>query len=290
MPAGTILGFDLGGTKSSVSRYDAETWELHVHERLPTQAHRGWDVVLEDVLALIEKVRRPDTIAIGIGIPGLVRQPEGSVVRMPNIPGADDVPLKAIFEKRIGLPVSVDNDANCFTLAEAQRGAGKGHSVVIGITMGTGVGGGIVAEGRVFRGAHGFAGEIGHMLLQPGQPPFATDDKRGDVEQFLSGTAFGKRCSAAKRPEDYLEGEVCSFLQPQVFREIAWMCVSLLHVIDPSIIVFGGSAGKALKPHLSAIEHELRQWALPGTPLPELAIERTQHAATLGAALLTCER
>lgn len=283
----TVLGFDLGGTKSSISRYNAETWELQVHERLPTHADRGWEHVAEDVIALMEKTRQDDTIAVGIGVPGLVRQPEGSVVTMPNIPGAVDIPMKTFLTQRLGLPVAVDNDANCFALAEAHGGAGKGERVVVGITMGTGVGGGIIIDGKVFHGGHGFAAEVGHMLLIPGQPPYDTTDERGDVEQFLSGTAFAKRCIAAQRPEDYLEGQVCSFLQPHVFREVAWMCVSLAHVLDPNVIVFGGSAGKALKQHLPKVEKELARWMLPGAPLPRLASEQAAHPATLGAAMLT---
>ena len=86
--------------------------------------------------------------------------------------------------------------------------------------------------------------------------------------------------------EDYLEGEVCSFLQPQIFKEVAWMCVNLIHLLDPSIIVFGGSAGRALKPHIKDIEKELVHWLLPGTPLPKLSIASLTDAGTRGAALL----
>ncbi len=288
--SGTILGVDVGGTKSSISRYDATTWALQVHERLPTKASRGWDAVYEDIVALIERMRQPDTVGVGVGVPGLVRQPEGIVVRMPNIPGSNDIPLLKLLTERLKMRVAIDNDANCFALAEAQNGAGKGERVVIGITMGTGVGGGVVIDGNIFHGGRGFAGEIGHMLLVPGQPPYDTDDQRGDVEQFLSGTAFSKRCVAAQRPQDYLEGQVCSFLQPHVFREVAWLCSSLTHAFDPNVIVFGGSAGKALRPHLPKVEEELKRWLLPGTPLPRLAGEQTEHASTLGAALLTAGR
>jgi predicted NBD/HSP70 family sugar kinase len=205
---------------------------------------------------------------------------------MPNIPGAENIPLQRELHARIKLPVIVENDANCFALAESLHGAGKGKDVVLGITMGTGVGGGIVIGGKLYRGSNGFAGEIGHMLLKPGEPPFATSDKRGDVEQFLSGTALGKRCREAKSPEEYLEGEVCGFLQPMIFREIAWMCVTVIHLLDPSVIVFGGSAGRALEPHIPEIQKELRTWLLPGTPLPHLSIATLKDAGTRGAALL----
>ncbi len=287
MKKSTVIGFDLGGTKSAISRYERGSWALQEHECVPTEASRGFDAVLESSIALIEKLRTPDTVAIGFGVPGLLRQPEGFLINAPNIPGGEDVDLKKALEARFDIPVYTENDVRCFTLGEALMGAGKDERVVVGITLGTGVGGGIVIDGKIFHGQHGFAGEIGHMLLKPGEPPFETLDKRGEVEQFISGTAMGKRCEAAKKPEDYLSGGTCSFMQPSLFREFAWTVVSITYLIDPSVIVIGGSAGKAMKPHLPAIEKELRNWLLPHTPLPRLAIAQCEHPGTLGAALLT---
>ena len=283
----TVIGFDLGGTKSAIALYEVGTWKILENESNPTNAHIRFPAVMEHATNLIAKYRRADTVGVGFGIPGLVHHGSGIVQRAPNIPGSEQFPAKKFLEEKIGLPIWVENDARCFALAEARMGAGKGHAVVVGITMGTGVGGGIVIDGELLHGEHGFAGEIGHMLLIPGSPPFPTKDERGDVEQFLSGTSMGKRCEAAKRPEDYLEGEVCSFLRPEVFREVAWMVTSLTHLIDPSIIVFGGSTGRALKPHLKKIEAELAEWLLRDTPTPTLAVAERKDAGTLGAALLT---
>ena len=268
------------------ARYSSSTWKVEAEERRETHADQKFEHVFEDMVTLIEGLRTKDVKGVGIGVPGLVSHPEGKVLTLPNIPGAKNVSLKEMLQKRLKLPVCIENDANCFALAEALQGAGKGENIVLGITMGTGVGGGIVIEGKLFRGAHGFAGEIGHMLLKPGEPPFATSDKRGDIEQFLSGRAMGKRCNEAKKPEEYLEGEVCGFLQPAIFQEVAWMCTSLIHLLDPSVIIFGGSAGRALKPHLKEVEAELRKWMLPGIPLPRLAIATLKDAGTRGAALL----
>jgi glucokinase len=222
-----------------------------------------------------------------MGVPGLVRRDECMILKTPNIPGGENFPAKEFLAKHTKLPVFVDNDARCFSLAETRMGAGKGQDTVVGITLGTGVGGGIVVGGKLVHGSHGFAGEIGHMLLVPGKPPFATKDIRGDAEQFLSGTALGKRCETAESPQEYLDGQACAFLWDDVFREIAWMVATLTHVLDPSMIIFGGSTGRALKPHLKKITAELGVWLLPGTPAPELAISQREDAGTLGAALLT---
>lgn len=286
MISSSIIGVDLGGTKTAIARYDRATMEEQECLRIPTNADRKFQLILDDLVSAIQSLRADDTVAVGIGIPGLIEKNTGTIVTLPNIRGAEGFALEQSLQERLKLKVTVDNDANCFALAEAVVGAGKGHDVVVGITMGTGVGGGIVIDGKLFRGHHGFAGEIGHMLLVPGKPPYETDDRRGDIEQFLSGSAMGKRCAEAKRPEDYLEGAVCSFLQPEVFREVAWLTVNLAHLLDPSIIIFGGSAGRALTKHLPEIHEELKQWMLPKTPLPILAPAILPDAATRGAALL----
>lgn len=290
MKAGSVVGVDLGGTKVSIARYNVHSWKLQDQCTFPTDAEKGFTAVCANVSKKIEGFMTPDTCALGYAVAGLVEFGTGKLLHAPNILKSENVQLRQILEKEFLLPVTVENDARCFAYAEAMRGAGKGHSVVIGITMGTGVGGGIVIDGNLFHGHHGFAGEIGHTLLRPGEPPYPTEDRRGEVEQFLSGTAMGHRCTAAKRPEEYLEGAVCGFLQPQVFREVAWTVTNLLYTLDPSIIVFGGSAGRALGPHLKEVRSELQQWILPETPLPHLAVCTLADAATLGAALLATAR
>jgi predicted NBD/HSP70 family sugar kinase len=283
-----VIGIDLGGTKCALGRFDGSSWKILESETIPTRAGEGFAAVIDDMTKIIEKMRTPQTTAIGIGVPGLIRQPEGILMKAPNIAHSADIDVKNILSEKTGLPVSVGNDAQCFVLAEALMGSAKNHKVVVGITFGTGVGGGIVIDGKIFGGAHGYAGEIGHMLLMPGQPPYKTKDMRGEVEQFLSGTAMGKRCEEAHSPEDYLNGAVCSFMQPDIYREVAWLCTNLIHLVDPDVIVFGGSAGHALHQHIDEITAELKKWTLPNTPLPKIVAGSTREkAGMLGAALLT---
>lgn len=277
----SVLGLDVGGTKIALTRYDHDSYEPEATETIPT-SDKGIEFVLDDIVGLIQHHRRSDTIGVGIGLPGAVQQPEGILLRAPNIPGSTNVEVRKIVTTRTGLLIHVHNDACCFALAEATVGAGKGHPVVVGVVMGTGVGGGIVIDGRIYQGSHSFGGGIGHMLLKPGEPPFDTEDKRGDVEQFISGKSMGLRRPDITNPEEYLKSD----LRDDIIREVAWMCASLTHVIDPSIFIFGGAAGKALEPHLDAIKLELGKWVLPGTPLPELAIAKLDEPGTLGAALL----
>jgi len=283
-----VIGIDMGGTKCAIGLFDRSTLELREHVTFPTRAQDGFSAVLDDIVAAVTKLRTPETASIGIGIPGLVHQPDGVLIKAPNIANSENIAVKKKLEKMLKMPVSVGNDSQCFVLAEALMGSAKGKKVVVGITFGTGVGGGIVIDGKIFGGAHGYAGEIGHMLLSPGTPPYKTDDMRGEVEQFLSGTAMGKRCEEAHAPEDYLNGAVCSFMQPDIYREVAWLCTNLIHLVDPDVIVFGGSAGYALHKHIEEITAELEKWILPGTPLPEIVAGSTREkAGMLGAALLT---
>lgn len=284
MASKNIIGIDLGGTNMRVARFDADSMEKQEELKTPTDASAGFLKVLDDIVALVGKLRNDDTASIGIGVPGLVSK--GKLLKAPNIAKSENIDVKKILEEKTGLPVSVGNDANCFALAEARLGSGKGHDIVVGITFGTGVGGGIVIDGKIFEGAHGYAAELGHMLLKPGQPPYETDDKRGEVEQFLSGTAMGKRCEEAQSPEDYLHGAVCSFMQPDIYREVAWLCTNILYFIDPDLIVFGGAAGHTLADHVDAIEKEMKQWTLSGTPLPKIVAAEIRDAGVIGAALL----
>lgn len=283
----TVLGVDIGGTNIKIASFDAASFDIVEKAMVPTEAEKGFANVLDRVVELIQKHRTKDTQSFGVCVPGPVEQPAGVLVRAPNIPESQGVRVKTILEQALGTAVAVGNDARCFTLGEATLGAGKGHRVVCGVTIGTGVGGGVVMDGHIVDGAHGFAGEIGHMLLRPGEPPYTSDDKRGTIEQFLSGTAFAERCKAARSPNDYLAGKTCAFLHPEIVKEIAWLCTNVTHAYDPSIIVFGGSNGKALKGHLKAIEQELTHWLLPSVPAPILAIAVREHPGALGAALLS---
>lgn len=288
MTQSNVIGIDLGGTKCAIGSFEESTLETLNQQIIPTRASNGFSTVIDDIVEAVQKIKSPETVAVGIGIPGLIKQPEGILIKAPNIAHAENIEVKKMLSEKLGLPVHVGNDSQCFVLAEALMGSAKNYKTVVGITFGTGVGGGIVIDGKLFAGAHGYAGEIGHMLMMPGKPPYKTDDNRGEVEQFLSGTAMGKRCEEAHSPEDYLNGAVCSYMQPDIYREVAWLCTNLIHLVDPDVIVFGGSAGHALHQHIDEITAELKKWTLPDTPLPKIVAGSTREkAGMLGAALLT---
>lgn len=182
-------GLDIGGTNVRGSAVDgdgnvlAERW----WETADTKAELT--AALRAVFRELQAVR-PGGVAVGVGIAGLVDE-SGVVTYAPNIPALRDVPLRTLVERATGLPAVVDNDANVAAYGEARYGAAQGLRAGLVITLGTGVGGGILVDGRVYRGAHGFAAEVGHFTVLPGGPRCACGEL-GHWEAMASGTALGR--------------------------------------------------------------------------------------------------
>jgi len=191
------LGIDLGGTfiKSAVVSQDGALKKIW---KVPTEAGEGGARVVERLLELCramlselpEGVQREDIIGLGIGCPGVFDYETGRLVAgAVNLPGLSGTPLRAVFEERLGLPTRLDNDANVFALAEARWGAGRGAETLVAYTLGTGVGGGVVLGGRVFHGAWGFAGELGHFTVEPRGEPCLCGNV-GCLEMYASANAL----------------------------------------------------------------------------------------------------
>ena len=183
------IGVDLGGTKL-LGVVATETGAV-VGERLQPTA-LGPEAVLADIAATVAELRTdvPDAAAVGVGLPGMVDL--GGVVHYaPNLPGFEGVRARSHLARTCGLPVVVDNDANAAALGEVLHGAARGHSEVLLVTLGTGIGGGIVTGGRVYRGGYGLAAEIGHFTVDPAGPRCACG-ANGHWEALASGTALGR--------------------------------------------------------------------------------------------------
>jgi glucokinase len=165
-PVKTSIGIDFGGTsvKLGVCRGDEL---LITDDPIPTANFAGPAALIGEMATRVSRLREkyPDICAIGVGVPGLVDFDHGFVHELTNVPGWKHVPLKAILSEKTGLPVLVENDANAMVYAEFRYGAARGLKNVIGLTMGTGIGGGVVLDGRMFRGSGFAAGEIGQMSI-----------------------------------------------------------------------------------------------------------------------------
>lgn len=172
-----LIGVDLGGTNVRAGR--VENGAIAQVEERPISSLGMRREIIEEVCETIQAVITPDTTAIGFGAPSVVDVEKGIVYSVINIPSWHEVPLKQILEDRFGLPVFVNNDANCFAMGELYYGSGRGYRHLVGLIVGTGLGAGIVVNGRLYSGANCGAGEIGSLPYR---------DKT--LEDYCSGQFF----------------------------------------------------------------------------------------------------
>lgn len=254
-----LWGIDLGGTKiEGVILRSAEDPEVLFRNRVPTEADQGYEHILDQVKSLFDMMRAfakglPSTI--GVGTPG-VHDPKLRTMKNCNTVAMNGKPMKQDLEKLLGLPLEMANDADCFALAEAQLGVVKERfpdaRVVFGVIMGTGVGGGIVVNGRAIIGLHGIAGEWGHNFLhESGGPCYC--GKTGCVETVISGPAlerfYFKETGNKKSLKDIValaESKVDPTAQRTMIRLVEYFGLSLsvvINILDPDVIVIGGGVG-----------------------------------------------
>lgn len=247
------IGVDLGGTKIEAVVLDPAGGEAF-RRRVPTPQD-DYDATLDAIAALVSEsdAAAGERGTVGIGIPGTV-SPATGLVKNANSTWLNGRPLDRDLAARLGRPVRVANDANCFALSEAADGAGAGAEVVFGVIVGTGTGGGIVVRGRVLAGPHGIAGEWGHNPLpwmtadeHPG--PLCWCGKRGCIETFLSGPGLARDHAAATgerlAPEEVARraraGDPAAAAALARHADcMARALASVVNVLDPDVIVLGG--------------------------------------------------
>ena len=234
-------GIDLGGTKIECAVL--ESGRTVARRRVPTEADGGYEHILgqiERVLAEVAEEIGQKPLAVGVGTPGSA-DPRTGLMRNANTTALIGKPLPADLQQRLGIAVRVANDANCFALAEATLGAAKGYRTVFGVIMGTGVGGGLVVDGKVLDGASGIAGEWGHNVLEPGGLPCYCG-KRGCVETVLSGP-FLERWNERRTGEKRSLKELAQEDGPTIDHLVGSFGRALSVVdntFDPDAIVLGG--------------------------------------------------
>ena len=309
-----VIGIDLGGTKLAAARVDERG---AIHGRRVEPAPDASDAVVAAMAEQVGRLRPPDPLrwdapvgAVGVGVAGLVRWPS-ELVWGPHTPG-ENLDLRARLGDLLGLPVVVDNDANAAMLAEARLGAARGARNAVLVTMGTGIGGGILVEGSVYRGA-GFAGEIGHIQLVPDGDPCACGQV-GCWETVCSGSRLdaAAREAAATEPTGLVallaEGgspsgrhltaaalrgdQMAKVAVDEVGRWLGIGIANLIATLDPEVVVVGGGMaadlGMLLEPARRTVAEVLEGAAhRPITPILPAALGA--DAGMIGAALLAFE-
>jgi glucokinase len=309
------IGVDLGGTKIAAGVVD-EGGTILARRRIETIAADA-SAVLAGITKVVGELHAaaPAAVGVGVGAAGLVDSVRGVVLSAPNI-ALHDLHLGAMLTDRVGMPVLVDNDANVAALGEARFGAGKGVADQVMVTVGTGIGGGFVLDGRLYRGAHGFGAEVGHMVVDPNGATCACGNV-GCWETVASGSALGRRArEAAGRPEaralvDVAGGDPGSitgetvgdavlagdpFARALVADAGRWLglgLANLVNLLDPDLLVVGGGVAAGLgELLLEPARAAMGGYVIgPGRALPPVVQALLGNDAGLvGAATLALER
>ncbi len=310
------IGVDIGGTNLRFGLVDAKGAVL-ARRRIPTRGHEGVEKVLgrikKGIAWAVEEAGRTGHKAAGIGagVPGIISRRDGVVRLSPNLPGWRDVPLKAAIGEAFSLPAVVENDANAYALGEAWRGAARGAASLVCMTLGTGVGGGIITGGGIWRGADGMAGEVGHITVNPNGPPCHCGN-RGCLERYSSATAVvewttralvrGRPSSLSelfKKSPDALTAEAVKDaalsgdeLANKVYRDagkyLGIAIADLINLLNVEKIVIGGGMAGAWGLFIGPLMAEVgrRAFEIPATRCEVLPGVLGDDAGVLGAARL----
>jgi fructokinase len=242
------IGVDLGGTKIEGVVLDADHCPI-ARERIATESAHGYEHILDRIALVVERLRpsAPQCERIGIGTPGAVSSRDGTM-KNSNTTCLNGRRLPDDLTRRLGMPVRIENDANCFALAEAIAGAGRGAALVFGVIMGTGVGGGIVHHGTLLRGPQHLAGEWGHHSIDPNGPACYCG-QRGCVESLIAGPAVQAHYRALTGASldmeaivgRYRDGDAAAVAVMRRFLDrFGRALANLIDILDPDAIVLGG--------------------------------------------------
>ena len=287
----SILAIDLGGTQIRAAHVSPDL-TVSCRRALETRDEEGVEAVIDRICAAARSVREDaqraglaDPVGIGISSPGPLDPWNGIVIAPPNLAGWRNIPLAARVEGAVGLPTYLERDTNAAVMGEWRYGAAKGADDVIYVTVSTGIGGGLVLDGRPLIGKDGTAGEIGHITVDI-DGPLCGDGQPGHAEAIGSGRAIAREGRAllargeapglAALAADGGDAE-CQRVLDRAWVAIGAMCAGLVNGLNPEVIVLGGSIG-CNRPELpSAIRAEIDRRAFPA-PAQRVRLEMTQFA------------
>ena len=309
------IGIDVGGTGVQVGVV-SEQGQILATDSFPTGVGRPYQEMVQDMVRCTKSavakagLTLEDVKSIGLGIPGIADAKTGTVIFCTNL-GWRDIPLRAEIQKYIDKPVYIDNDATVAGLAESVAGVSANTDSSVFLTLGTGVGGGIIIHGKVWSGSHGVGSEIGHMILKMGGEP-CTCGNHGCVERYCSATAIIRMAREAvkEHPESAIltaaKGDPANInakivfdaakagdpVGMQVFREyvsyLAQAISNIIQFLDPEVIALGGGVSKAGDFLLNAVREEVPHYLLYKN-IPAARIELAKlgaDAGIIGAAML----
>jgi len=310
--SGCVFAADLGGTHLRAATV-SEDGQIHFRHKQDTPRAESPGEIVAALVKAARECERQEAVAgeriraVSVVVPGTVDANAGVVVKAPNLPCLDGFRLAAAVEKEFNLPVVIENDANAAAVGEMWQGAGRGHTAIVCVTLGTGVGGGIILDGKLWRGANESAAEIGHMSVDPFGGVACTCGSRGCLEVYASATAIVRMAREARprfagstlyegdelnAEQVYRAGVKGDELALEVFRRMGVYLgiglANLINVLNPEVIVIGGGVVNAWQ---LFEKHMLQQVAERAFPLPAAKVkivraECGDDAGLLGAARL----
>jgi glucokinase len=282
------IGIDIGGTKTAGSAGDSSA---NIIEKKVFPTDRNLHIALENIFNVIEtfigKFGKETIPAIGISCGGPLDSERGIILSPPNLPGWDEVPITKMLKEKFSLPAFIENDANACALAEWYYGAGQGCQNMVFLTFGTGLGAGLILDGKLYRGANGLAGEAGHIRMSEDGP--LAYGKRGSLEGWCSGNGLseayfdfyaerisgGEVCIRAEHGEE----KACKVIEKSAFMLGRFLAL-LIDIINPDRIVIGSIFARSEALFRSSIEEIIRKESLPQT-----ALACSVHPSALGELL-----
>ena len=309
------IGVDVGGTNVKIALVDKEGSIVYSNS-IPTRAEMGYEYTVSSIKQAITDLMKEtktskDVIeGIGFGFPGQIDCANGIVRLLPNIPGWVNIPIAKIMENEFGIPTKVDNDVRCAALGELNYGAGKGCQNLICITVGTGIGSGLIINGKLVRGANNAAGEIGHIKLSMDDTaPICGCGDTGCLEAYASGPAI------VAMAEDYIKGgkstkyrelanpEITPYIVAEAAKQgdavakriftiigkyIGIGMASVVNLLNPEKIIIGGGVAGAGDILIKPIEKALKERAMPisGNSVEIVPAQLGNTAGVIGASLL----
>jgi len=278
-----VVGIDLGGTNVRAGLVRGGKLVRVVAAKIDARA--PVDGVLERIFSVVEPIvvgPGPRVAAIGAGVPSVIDVERGIVYDVQNIPSWKEVPLKARLEDRFGLPVTINNDANCFALAEWRFGRARGRRHAVGLIIGTGLGAGIIADGRLVSGAHCGAGEFGMLPYLDRNFEYYACGQFFEHVHGTTGEGAARRAARGDRAARRMFAELGAHLGETV-KAVCYAC-------DPEIIVLGGSVSKSYRWFAPALRARFRTFAYaPIVRDLEIAVSNLAQPGVLGAAGLALE-
>ena len=304
-----VVGIDIGGTKLATVVADKDGNILQ-KVRKPTESEKGPHHTVQLLLEMVDEVidlaglRRENISGIGVSCGGPLDTKTGIVYSPPNLPGWDALPLKEMIESEFHIPTVIENDANAGALAEARFGGGRGYDYVLYMTMSTGIGGGIVANGKIYHGANDSAGEVGHQILLP-DGPLCGCGQYGCLEALCSGPSIARRAQETITDQPHtkilalVDGQIDHVSSEHVLQAardgdalaialveetayyMGWGIANLVNILNPQIVLLGTIAVAAGDLLLDPIRRTVTEMAMQ-RPLESVKIMPAELGDSIG--------